>query len=234
MNPRNLLPPQGVTRRWNETHDFAQRLRRAQARLAEERRVTLIGEGPAFASAIPTIERQPFVWDTNGFYRSLGLDTDAKRVEIAHAYINTDGYRSAYLTAAAKTLLDKDTRRAYDALPLGTLWSRDPQINQAMADEGFREQYQIERPQWAYYSAVGEIAGALARPADEWWAGVASALSHLGYGGMFALGVAEEGAVAQVGYGFVAFIPLRLAPTFDPVYASQIASRLIEVGASPT
>jgi hypothetical protein len=65
---------------------------------------------------------RPIVWDTNGYYRALGVRTDATRKELREAYQACRGDESVWVTYAFSQLLNEAVRRSYDATPLGELF----------------------------------------------------------------------------------------------------------------
>ena len=64
----------------------------------------------------------PIVWDTNGYYRALGIPPEATRREIREAYQALNGQADARLTYIVSQLLDEDVRARYDATPLGSIF----------------------------------------------------------------------------------------------------------------
>lgn len=63
-----------------------------------------------------------FVWDVNGYYRELGVSTEATRLEIRRAYQAHYGYLNPRLTYIVKQLLDPDVRASYDACRPGEVF----------------------------------------------------------------------------------------------------------------
>ena len=191
-------------------------------------RIRLIGDGPCVASTSHAIERQPFCWDSNGFYRRLGLPPGAPRVEVARAFMERDGHRSPMMTNAAEVLLNRRTKRLYDALPLGALWPFDLALVDAVISGDF-EVAKLDDDDWSFYvDSIDE------RRVDEdllgvwrWmiafllWRANSPARS-------FAMGACEsEINVSIVGFRAVAFVPLDFKPTWE--YASSIAQALQRV-----
>ena len=85
--------------------------------------VYVLGHGPTAAStcldlAVPV----RLVWDTNGYYRDLGISPEATRREIREAYQRLNGQESTRLTYIVKQLLDPEIRARYDATPLGSVF----------------------------------------------------------------------------------------------------------------
>jgi hypothetical protein len=86
-------------------------------------RPVLVGSGPSTFSTSVEIQRfPPVIWDTNRYYRDLGVEVRATRKELAQAYVEKDGQNSRRLTYVFKQLLDEDKRRKYDAVPLGSIF----------------------------------------------------------------------------------------------------------------
>ncbi len=187
----------------------------------------LHGDGPAEASSNLCIEQQPFRWDTNGFYRALGLTPDATRVEIAHAYIERNGYTSEWITSAARTLIDKDTRRVYDALPLGSFWGDDSRLRDRLHEDDPDLVPHDAGVWWSVYLAEGVPDSAAATLDPEWWGILAIFLSRAGHSGGFAVGISPDGGVATVGWRDVIFVPFALAHHCDLDYAAQSAGSLV-------
>lgn len=97
--------------------DFSDRILRKQRDGARPHK---IGYGEAACSScVDLIPRRFVIWDTNGWYRELGVSTDASRLDLRRAYQAKEGWRSARLTHILKQLLDADVRARYDATPLG-------------------------------------------------------------------------------------------------------------------
>jgi hypothetical protein len=81
-----------------------------------------ISWGPVPSSGVTLMPYRPHVWDVNGYYNSLGVLPWASRREIREAYQALDGQSDERLTYIAKVLLNRDTRRDYDAVPLGRFY----------------------------------------------------------------------------------------------------------------
>lgn len=80
----------------------------------------LLGEGPAEFSTCTDLAVSPeWVWDVNGYYRSLGVPTTVGKRGLRVAYQRLDGQSSPWLTYCLKQLLDDGVRAAYDRMPLG-------------------------------------------------------------------------------------------------------------------
>lgn len=71
-------------------------------------------------------------WDTNGYYRELGVSPYATHGQIAKAYLNLGNNPTARQTYCVKQLLNKKIRAAYDATPLGSLFVDDYLIEAAL------------------------------------------------------------------------------------------------------
>lgn len=78
------------------------------------------------------------IWDCNGYYRALGVDPRATRAQLREAYHEADGGNSDYLTYVLQQLLDAETRRIYDGLPLGEFLI-DKFINYALKQAAIKE-----------------------------------------------------------------------------------------------
>lgn len=63
-----------------------------------------------------------WVWDTNSYYRDLGVAYDASRRQLMDAYIARSGSESVRLTFVLKQLLDPDVRARYDSTPPGSVF----------------------------------------------------------------------------------------------------------------
>lgn len=68
--------------------------------------------------AVPIVH----VWDTNGYYRELGVAPTATRRELRDAYIRKNGQSSERLTYILKQLLNPQVRAEYDRTRLGDLF----------------------------------------------------------------------------------------------------------------
>lgn len=83
----------------------------------------LVGDGPpTFSTCSALACRYPFIWDTNGYYRELGVSVFARRGEIKKAYQRKKGWKSPRLTYIFKQLLDPAIRAAYDSTPFGEVF----------------------------------------------------------------------------------------------------------------
>lgn len=92
----------------------------------------LVGYGPAEFSTSMAIEPWPsIIWDTNLFYRDMGVRYKATRKQIRNQYLAIDGEKSVRLTMIAEVLLKPDRRLLYDLVPLGHHFY-DDEIAEAM------------------------------------------------------------------------------------------------------
>jgi hypothetical protein len=184
----------------------------------------LIGDGPPEASTSHAIETQPICWDCNGFYRRLGLPPGSPRIEVARSFQDLDGHRSSALTDAARVLLNRGTKKLYDALPLGALWPDDEMVTRAVI-EGDLE---VVGPQgWSFYIWGDVDPDSVDQDLLGVWRWMVAFLlwRSRSPADRFAMGVVMgEGSVAIVGFRIVAFVPLDLKPTWE--YASEIAMAL--------
>lgn len=85
-----------------------------------------MGSATPIFSTSTTVERYPsYIWDTNRYYRDLGVDVRASRAEIKRAYQHLQGEDSVRLTMIVKVLLNDELRLVYDAVSLGNLYYDD-------------------------------------------------------------------------------------------------------------
>ena len=102
---------------------------REAMRMISQRGPRKVGDGPAAFPPVTSLERQPFRWDTNCFYRRLGLDPHATRLDIVRRFLDLDPRQDFIrLAIAAEVLLNKEKRSRYDALVIGTFWGDDPDL----------------------------------------------------------------------------------------------------------
>ncbi len=187
--------------------------------------IRLVGDGPCVASTSHDIERQPFCWDTNGFYRRLGLPPGAPRIEVARAYMDLDGHRSIPMTNAAEVLLNRRTKPLYDALPLGTLWPNDVLLVEAVLSGDF-EVAKLQDDDWAFYVDSIDPSVVDRDQLGVWRFMIAyllwrahSPATH------FAMGARRgDGNVSVVGFRLVAFVPVDSKPAWE--YCASIAQEL--------
>ena len=195
----------------------------------------LIGD-PQFAESNPvaSLDQQPFIWDCNGFYRRLGLEPGAPRIEVARAYMELDGHRSAAMTNAARVLIDRQTKRSYDRLPLGSFWADDVLFPPAvdLLDSGF-EAVAPGDVEWAFY-LVGieddELLDGHVEEISMWRWMIASSLwaqrSHTQVS-RFGVGYGHDApSVGWIGFRLVVLFPLTLKPSRE--YASALARLMVE------
>lgn len=187
--------------------------------------IRLIGDGECEASPSHSLDK-PLCWDMNGFYRRLGVPTDAHRSLIRQAYLDKNGSSSSALTKAVEVLTNKRTRPLYDSLPFGWFWPDDEALIKMITNEEFQTP---GNDLWAFYvSDAGKFmfemlgADAAITVIDEWRVVIAYEMWLTGYDGLFAMGVGDEIAVAYIGKRIVCFIPLTVKATVD--YASRIVT----------
>lgn len=176
----------------------------------------LVGDGPSEFSTCTSLEPSPrFVWDTNGFYRSLGVATDATRGEMARAYLARDGHSSVRLTHILTTLLDPYLRSRYDATPLGMLWADDDALQHRITnyDDGM-EIVTVGTTPWSIY--VLGIRDELIdhELIDAWRAAVVDACMRLGIVRNLAVGLCSnefDPHVRAVGQRLAIFLPIGVA-----------------------
>lgn len=94
-----------------------------QRAVEQEEDALLVGNGPPEASSSTELSVLPgIVWDVNGYYRELGVLTNASRKQLRLAYVAKNGPNDERLTYCFKQLLDSGIRFAYDCTPLGELF----------------------------------------------------------------------------------------------------------------
>lgn len=76
----------------------------------------------SFTTSVDLVPYRPWIWDTNLYYRDLGVSPYATRREIREAYQQREGWDSERLTHIVKQLLDEEVRARYDATPLGAVF----------------------------------------------------------------------------------------------------------------
>lgn len=143
----NPWKPVGTTIRID--HSALQRQRERARRFletAQEARVIrLVGDGQvAFSTTLDLEPTRVIIWDTNGYYRSLGVSPYASRAEIRDAYLRLNGHRSHRLTIIVKTLLDRDTRARYDRTPLGCFWAHDDALKTRIVPTYTQEDFDLD------------------------------------------------------------------------------------------
>lgn len=177
------------------------------------------------ASPAQHVELQPFCWDTNGFYRRLGLAPGAPRIEVARAYMAMDGHRSTRLTRAAITLINRFTKVAYDRIPLGSFWMLDEDLDAGRLDGDL---VAAEDDGWAYY--VSDVPDDYV-PGDELIAAVLATITldvwNQGCPIPFAIGFSTEPRLQVVGRRIVAFAPLTIQEAIE--YSHHVASQIVNL-----
>lgn len=83
-----------------------------------------VGDGPVEFSTCTELRpdrtrRERPVWDTNGYYRLLGVSPDATRKALRIAYDRCGGPDDPRMTYALRVLLSERGRAYYDRVPLG-------------------------------------------------------------------------------------------------------------------
>jgi hypothetical protein len=103
-----------------------------QSRLSDPERPFLVGFGPAEFSTSLALEHFPsIIWDVNGYYRDLGVNPKATRMELRKAYQALDGQGSNRLTMIMNVLLNPKRRLLYDLAPFGSLYV-DAEVDEAL------------------------------------------------------------------------------------------------------
>ena len=101
-------------------------------RLYDPEHPVLVGAGPVEAATTMAVEAWPsIVWDTNLFYRDMGVHFRSTRATIRRAYQDRGGSGNVRLTMIAGVLLNPERRLAYDRVPLGRLFF-DDEIEEAL------------------------------------------------------------------------------------------------------
>lgn len=121
-----------------------------------------------------------FAWDVNRWYRTLGVPwpyTHVPSGSLAKYYLAVDGQSDARATYYLKRLLDKATRAAYDAAPLGELFLDDDFVqqeikNRAQVEASRRSQTQFAdaeqvMDEWGYALKPDDVSDSLAQALDE-------------------------------------------------------------------
>lgn len=96
-----------------------------------------VGNGPETASSDRGLisAKRSFSWDVNGYYRLLGVPwpyVNATKGQLSKAYIAADGNKSHRKTYYLKQLLNAQTRRLYDDMPLGEPYLDDHYVQDAL------------------------------------------------------------------------------------------------------
>lgn len=118
-----------------------ERLAEEAARQREEsERITRDGAGPVLASSCTALAPDPAVcWDVNGYYAALGVPWTAPRATLKRAYLALKGSTSRYLTYVLSQLLNAEKRRAYDRMPLGSVFLDDRYVQERLTRAASRE-----------------------------------------------------------------------------------------------
>lgn len=189
------------------------------------RRPRRVGNGPSASSSSHAVERQPFRWDTNQFYARLGLTPEASRVEIARSFIEHGGHASSAMTTAITLLLNKQSRRFYDALILGSFWGGDEALQHHRLDPG-ASQFQFEEPEWSVYADHDVSDEEAISLSPEWRTRIGLLLWQSRTAVSFSLGVTNgDPRMEVIGYEIVIFLPLAVQPEWE--YAASIAQHLL-------
>lgn len=88
-------------------------------------RLAYAGNSITFSSGQNLVLYAPTVWDVNGYYRDLGVPTDADRGQLRRGYqdrIERGEGDPERLTFVLKQLLNPEIRAAYDACEIGQLF----------------------------------------------------------------------------------------------------------------
>lgn len=129
----------------------------------------LVGHGPVECSTCTALSvPRVIVWDSNGYYRELGVDSTATRAQLRRAYVGRGGSSSARLTYALKQLLDPEVRAAYDATPLGRVFMDRyvlADLNRRIKDRLARQTQRLTSSGWLVTEEVERLL--LERLADQ-------------------------------------------------------------------
>lgn len=194
-----------------------------------------VGDGHATFSSSTTLDRQPFRWDSNCFYRRLGLDTTATRLDIVRRFLELDPQQDFIrLAIAAEVLLSKTKRSIYDALILGNFYAQDP----ALIKLRLGGELVSAADAWAVY-ADADVSDEDARTLTSEWrhqlsAALAPAFSKYPIMPQIGVGVCSSifrSRWEMVGWYAVYFVPLDAEVT--PEYVHSAADELLRI-ATPT
>ena len=186
--------------------------------LSNQRTTRLHGDGPVEATASLTIEQQPFCWDNNGFYRRLGLEPGAPRIEVARAYMDLNGHRSSRLTNAATVLIDKHTKRIYDRLPLGTFWGADEDRIQDRLNGTIVPAFEDDWSVYVIELTADEIESIDHDLVSEWRCMISWMLWSAEVGPRhFSMGIGPGHGAALIGFRYVAVVTLTSKPSWEYV-----------------
>ena len=166
-------------------------------------------------------------WDTNCFYRRLGVPVDATRQEIARAYIELDPEQSSlWYATAARVLLSRSDRKRYDAVPLGAFWGDDPALVQSRVSGELGGAASVE---WGVYADRSVTDAQAAGVPGEWRWMLAEALAphfvNFPHRPSIAVGVtarSRDSRWQQVGLCAVLFVPLDCEPSLGYVHAAAV------------
>lgn len=203
-----------------------------RALMAQTTRPRKVGDGPALFTATGVVDRQPFRWDTNGFYRRLGVATDCTRVEVARAFMETDPRSTSLdLAVALQVLISREMRTVYDAVPLGAFYRDDPALID-VSIEAAEDLDESAPPTWAIY-ADHDVTDAEAQAQPVGWR---SALA-IEVGRIFPPGLVMGVGVSRstwrcepVGQHPVCFVPLDAEAT--PDYVGRAVDELIKLASA--
>lgn len=187
----------------------------------------LFGNGsPEFSTNLGLDISPRLVWDTNRWYQSLGVNSDASRKQLAAGYWASNGQQSSRLTHIIKKLLDPVSRHAYDATPIGFFFADDPIFDELrLADDSevilassFDHHpiylWGIESPDESDHLLAATWMSAVA---CQWWGS--------GEVTRMAVGICAthiDPQVVRIGQRMVAFLPRGVAPKDAREYAARI------------
>ena len=150
----SVLGPRGQTIRRDRRQTLTNRELTKSLQSAMKDRPRKVGKGPAAFSLCLDLDRQPFKWDTNSFYRRLGLGPDASRVDIAReGQRRTDRVsveEHLRMTTAAKAILKKKKRPIYDAVSLGDFYADDPALDRSRTELETNGEALEDPSQWTW------------------------------------------------------------------------------------
>lgn len=114
-----------TTNKKRSREDWQKFFRKIAAETTEQPR--LVGDGnPEFSTNLGLDISPRLIWDTNGWYRILGVNHDASRRQLSTAYLASNGQDDFRLTHIIKKLLDPCSRQAYNVTPIGYFFADDP------------------------------------------------------------------------------------------------------------
>lgn len=87
-----------------------------------------------FSTSLDLDIRNRIIYDTNGYYRDLGVDPRATKAEIRDRFAEIDGWSDERLTYIARVLLNDDRRDVYDSLAPGDIYF-DKYVAQSIEEE---------------------------------------------------------------------------------------------------